>query len=330
MQHSISYDGLPWLVEALKQPFSQPTHQHVFSISFTSVYVFLLVFALIHFWMSSFLLTGICFLALSLSTSKSVQTLRSTAVSTTSAPGYAASCCSTTRPSTSTPRLHRHSSLRSFSLTSRSSQYHDQLHTPPSPLISQDPPTHVDLLDAQGQFRPSDFHARLKASGTRDYGEDVAERNLGQNGVQLSSPAVKAFYANLPKDALRSRKFNYPISILEDPEEPSVPVTRTRSLSSSTQYRRVESTRPASRNSVSSTPAHRQATLQNFRNSSLSIGRPATLQANSRLSVESRERSASPPAISRHRSHTPTSTTSSGKINQPAPLTRELSFDLVP
>lgn len=261
-----------------------------------------------------------------------MQTLRSTAASTTSTPqAYTASCYSTTRPSTSAPRLHRQSSLRNFSLTSRSSQYHDQLHTPPSPLISQDPPTtHVDLLDAQGQFRPSDFHARLKASGTRDYGEDVAERNLGQNGVQLSSPAVKAFYANLPKDALRSRKFNYPISILEDPEEPSVPVTRTRSLSSSTQYRRVQSTRPASRNSVSSTPAHRQATLQNFRNSSLSIGTPATLQANSRLSIETRERSASPPAISRHRSYTPTSTITDAEIDQPAPLTRELSFDLVP
>ncbi|KAK8141058.1 hypothetical protein G3M48_000922 [Beauveria asiatica] len=54
---------------------------------------------------------------------------------------------------------------------------------------------YVDLLDAQGQLGSSDFKARLQASGSRDYGEDVAERNIGQNGLLLGSPAVQQFYA---------------------------------------------------------------------------------------------------------------------------------------
>lgn len=52
---------------------------------------------------------------------------------------------------------------------------------------------YVDILDVT--FRPSDFKTRIKATGTRDYGEDVAERNLGVNGVDLNSPAVIGFYS---------------------------------------------------------------------------------------------------------------------------------------
>lgn len=61
---------------------------------------------------------------------------------------------------------------------------------------------YVDILDAQGAFRPSDFRTRVKAAGVRDYGEDVADRNLGVNGVDLSSPAVMAFYALTGGEAL--------------------------------------------------------------------------------------------------------------------------------
>ncbi|KAL2159932.1 hypothetical protein VTH06DRAFT_2065 [Thermothelomyces fergusii] len=52
-----------------------------------------------------------------------------------------------------------------------------------------------DLLDAQSEIKPTDFKARVAASGARDYGEDVADRNLGQNGFDLSSEHVRAFYA---------------------------------------------------------------------------------------------------------------------------------------
>lgn len=52
-----------------------------------------------------------------------------------------------------------------------------------------------DILDAQSEFKPLDFRTRIKAAGARDYGEDVADRNIGQNGVNLESPHVRAFYA---------------------------------------------------------------------------------------------------------------------------------------
>lgn len=35
-----------------------------------------------------------------------------------------------------------------------------------------------DLLDAVDEFRPLDFRSRVQAAGARDYGEDVADRNL--------------------------------------------------------------------------------------------------------------------------------------------------------
>lgn len=52
----------------------------------------------------------------------------------------------------------------------------------------------IDILDAQGEFRLSNFRSRVAASGAREYGEDVAERNIGENGVNLNSAAAKAFY----------------------------------------------------------------------------------------------------------------------------------------
>ncbi|PHH61630.1 hypothetical protein CDD81_8094 [Ophiocordyceps australis] len=55
---------------------------------------------------------------------------------------------------------------------------------------------HVDLLDAQGELRPYDFKSRIQAAGARDYGEDVAERNMGQNAVDVRSPAAQAYYAS--------------------------------------------------------------------------------------------------------------------------------------
>lgn len=56
---------------------------------------------------------------------------------------------------------------------------------------------HVDLLDAQSEIKPYDFKSRVLATGTRDYGEDVAERNLGQNAADLTNPAVQVYYAAL-------------------------------------------------------------------------------------------------------------------------------------
>lgn len=70
----------------------------------------------------------------------------------------------------------------------------------------------VDILDAQGEIRPSNFRSRLEATGARDYGEDVAERNIGVNGVNLNSPTVTAYYATTNEQSLagsRTDDFDY-------------------------------------------------------------------------------------------------------------------------
>lgn len=52
----------------------------------------------------------------------------------------------------------------------------------------------VDLLDAQWAIKPSDFRSRVQAAGARDYGEDVADRNLRENGFDLRSPKGQEVY----------------------------------------------------------------------------------------------------------------------------------------
>ncbi|KAI0132077.1 hypothetical protein BJ170DRAFT_229793 [Xylariales sp. AK1849] len=54
----------------------------------------------------------------------------------------------------------------------------------------------VDLLDAQSSLHATDFHHRLQAAGARSYGEDVADRNIGENGIDLDSSEARAFYSS--------------------------------------------------------------------------------------------------------------------------------------
>lgn len=54
----------------------------------------------------------------------------------------------------------------------------------------------IDILDAQGEFKPYNFRSRVEAAGAREYGEDVADRNIGVNSHDLGNPAVQAFYAS--------------------------------------------------------------------------------------------------------------------------------------
>ncbi|KAI1108952.1 hypothetical protein F5Y14DRAFT_55089 [Nemania sp. NC0429] len=42
---------------------------------------------------------------------------------------------------------------------------------------------YVDLLDAQSMIKPSDFYGRIQAAGTRNYGEDVADRNIKDKSI---------------------------------------------------------------------------------------------------------------------------------------------------
>ncbi|KAF9781074.1 hypothetical protein IL306_014114 [Fusarium sp. DS 682] len=74
----------------------------------------------------------------------------------------------------------------------------------------------IDILDAQGEIKLSNFRSRVAASGAREYGEDVAERNIGENGVNLNSAAAKAFYRLSGGRELQS--FEY-----EEEEEDSAP-----------------------------------------------------------------------------------------------------------
>ncbi|KAI5868278.1 hypothetical protein GGS23DRAFT_20288 [Durotheca rogersii] len=53
----------------------------------------------------------------------------------------------------------------------------------------------VDLLDAQSFIRPSDFYGRVRAAGTKGYAEDVADRNIGENGSDINSVPARQFYA---------------------------------------------------------------------------------------------------------------------------------------
>lgn len=50
---------------------------------------------------------------------------------------------------------------------------------------------HRDLLDVLEEIRPIEFRSRVLATGARDYGEDVADRNIRQSLVALSTPSFK-------------------------------------------------------------------------------------------------------------------------------------------
>lgn len=49
----------------------------------------------------------------------------------------------------------------------------------------------VDLLDAQSRINPTDFYARVAAAGAKNYGEDVADRNIAQStSTEPARPSV--------------------------------------------------------------------------------------------------------------------------------------------
>lgn len=62
----------------------------------------------------------------------------------------------------------------------------------------------VDLLDAQSTISRINFHQRLEAAGGRIYGEDVADRNIRENGFNLDNPVIRAFYEKPSRAAPQS------------------------------------------------------------------------------------------------------------------------------
>ncbi|KAJ3496144.1 hypothetical protein NLG97_g2867 [Lecanicillium saksenae] len=206
---------------------------------------------------------------------------------------------------------------------SNSSSYSDLLQSRRSSVASSSAVSaacrHVDLLDAHGQLGPSDFKARIKASGSREYGEDVAERNIGQNGLLLGSPAVQKFYATRASQVVlrrqntsqsKFRKYSNTDVILEHPEiedayprpssrassiftAKSMPTPRVRatSLFESTGFLEPQYTGRASIASIASS----HATVS-------SIGQPKLETSKARSEMEAEESDDTcPPSIPRYR-----------------------------
>ncbi|RDA83681.1 hypothetical protein CP532_0054 [Ophiocordyceps camponoti-leonardi (nom. inval.)] len=89
-------------------------------------------------------------------------------------------------------------------------------------------PRHIDLLDAQGEMRPCDFKSRLRASGTRDYGEDVAERNMAKTMTATTTMITTTMGA---KTAAKSRSYDFTdgavmamTAFAEESRDPSPPI----------------------------------------------------------------------------------------------------------
>lgn len=123
-------------------------------------------------------------------------------------------------------------------------------------------PKSVDLLDAQSTFKPADFRSRIQASGSRDYGEDVAERNIGINGVELHSEAVQHFYAATKEEIISE---NGPKTVPQTRnDEKEVRRSRSNSMSSTASAPAVFRTR-----SLSSV-GHRPRTSHSLHHTSLS------------------------------------------------------------
>ncbi|KAI1470587.1 uncharacterized protein F4812DRAFT_418294 [Daldinia caldariorum] len=61
----------------------------------------------------------------------------------------------------------------------------------------------VDLLEAQSFIKPLDFFGRVKATGTKDYDEDVADRNTSENGSNLNSPQAGEFFRKNSAPSIR-------------------------------------------------------------------------------------------------------------------------------
>ncbi|ATY67239.1 hypothetical protein A9K55_000346 [Cordyceps militaris] len=180
---------------------------------------------------------------------------------------------------------------------------------------------HVDLLDAQGQLGPSDFKARLQAAGSREYGEDVAERNIGQNGLLLGSPAVQRFYATRSlhvsqrrhTSAPKVRKYA-PADVIHEQPEYEDAAHRPSSPSSSIYTARSMPITRARVTSIFDSPVYTEQSPRTGRRASVAtlsyIGRPQRQQSTGREETDTEESDdAFPPSIPRFRRSEPESST---------------------
>lgn len=64
-----------------------------------------------------------------------------------------------------------------------------------------------DILDAQEEIRPTDFRSRVQATGARDYGEDVADRNITRHRDGNLSPTPDPLQMGNRTKSLNSSSF---------------------------------------------------------------------------------------------------------------------------
>ncbi|KAL7800299.1 hypothetical protein V8C37DRAFT_398511 [Trichoderma ceciliae] len=143
-----------------------------------------------------------------------------------------------------------------------------------TPLTPNFPPRRrssafVDILDAQGEFKPYDFRSRVQASGTRDYGEDVADRNIIES---LPSPKTRASHSSLAGSTLPHRPRGSASTASSSKHMYTVPAIPDRSRGSSVP--RIESnSRPSSQQaSLRSRPKSRGRTSPAVENFDQAVG----------------------------------------------------------
>ncbi|KAK1759414.1 hypothetical protein QBC47DRAFT_105792 [Echria macrotheca] len=138
------------------------------------------------------------------------------------------------RPSTANPaaRPVSQSGLAIFAGgEAQGSRSHSRSNSITNSTRSDGSKAYKDLLDAQSEIKPADFKSRVKASGARDYGEDVADRNLGENGFDLGSSHVQAFYAQ--SSNVSQKLGSSEPAVREGPSSAIIANIRTKSLNSS-------------------------------------------------------------------------------------------------
>ncbi|KAI8628163.1 hypothetical protein F5Y19DRAFT_143987 [Xylariaceae sp. FL1651] len=90
---------------------------------------------------------------------------------------------------------------------------------------SRKPKSYVDLLDAQSMIKPADFYGRVQAAGARNYGEDVADRNLEDNRSNFNTEKAQELNAKNISASRRSLVYKH---VDDDSEDESSRYPRNR------------------------------------------------------------------------------------------------------
>ncbi|KAK9770213.1 hypothetical protein SCAR479_13097 [Seiridium cardinale] len=122
---------------------------------------------------------------------------------------------------------------------------------------------HVDLLDAQAGFHPTDFRRRLQATGAREYGEDVADRNIGEGGTSLRSIEARTSYSSPYADSRPSSLV--PAARGERDDQNDVKQNKRHSLNSSLRTKSLVSEAGAARTKKTRRPGEAEPHLPKAR-----------------------------------------------------------------